>query len=115
MVGGSIFRPESMITRQYRQSWLKRLILPALTLAVLGYFGCHAFHGYYGIWSMDRLEAEAVRLAVQADNLEKERATLEQRVNLLRADKLDADLVDLEARAALNRIRPDELVIRTGH
>ena len=30
---------------------------------------------------------------------------------MLRSENLDADIVDVEARAALNRLRPDEVVI----
>jgi cell division protein FtsB len=88
--------------------------MPLITAAFLGYFAFHAFNGYYGIWAMDRLEGEAVRLADELETLKRQRADLERRAELLRTDNLDADLVDVEARAALNRLRPDEIVIRTG-
>jgi cell division protein FtsB len=101
-----------MITRQHRQSRLKRLWMPLVTVAFLGYFGFHAFHGYYGIWAMDRLEIEAKRLSVQLASLQREHADFERRVMLLRSEKLDADMVDVQARSALNRIRADEVVIR---
>ena len=101
-----------MITRQRRQSLLGRLWMPLITTAFLGYFGFHAFNGYYGIWSRDRLEAEAARLSFDLEQLKDDRGKIERRVNILRSDNLDADLVDIEARAALNRLRPDEVVIR---
>jgi cell division protein FtsB len=103
-----------MITRQRRQSLLGRLWMPLITAVFLGYFGFHAFNGYYGIWSRDRLEAEAARLSIDLDQLKQEHAEIEHRVTMLRADNLDADLVDVEARAALNRIRSDEVVINFG-
>jgi cell division protein FtsB len=103
-----------MVTRQRRQSRLNRLWMPLITAAFLGYFGFHAFNGYYGIWAMDRLEGETKRLAAELETLKRDRVEFERRVVLLRTDNLDADVVDIEARAALNRIRADELVIKTG-
>ena len=103
-----------MITRQRRQSLLGRLWMPLITAAFLGYFGFHAFNGYYGIWSRDRLDAEAARLSLDLDRLKSQHARIEHRVTVLRADNLDADLIDVEARAALNRLRADEVVIRFG-
>lgn len=103
-----------MITRQRRQSVLGRLWMPLITAAFLGYFGYHAFNGYYGIWSGDRLEADAARLSTELARLKAEHAGIEQRVNILRSDNLDADLIDVEAREALNRLRPDEVVIKFG-
>ncbi len=101
-----------MVTRQRRQSRLNRLWMPLLTIAFLGYFGFHAFHGYYGIWAMDRLEIEGDRLSTELSRLKREHADFERRVTLLRSQKLDADMVDVQARAALNRIRSDEVVIK---
>ncbi len=103
-----------MITRQRRQSPFGRLWMPLITTAFLGYFGFHAFHGYYGIWARDRLEAEAGRLSVELAALVRDHAEFERRVMLLRSEKLDADMVDVEARSALNRLRADEIVIRPG-
>jgi len=104
----------NMITRQRRQSVLGCLWMPLITAAFLGYFGFHAFNGYYGIWSRDRLDVEVVRLTMDLDRLKGEHAGIESRVTILRSDNLDADLIDVEARAALNRLRPDEVVIRFG-
>lgn len=101
-----------MVTRQHRQSILNRLWMPLITAAFLGYFGFHAFNGYYGIWSRDRLQADAVRLTAELESLKHQHAELEGRVAVLRADNLDADMVDIEARAALNRLRPDEVLLK---
>jgi cell division protein FtsB len=56
-----------MITRQRRQSFVKRLWLPVLAAAFLSYFGYHAFHGAFGIWAMERLTIQAARLTVERD------------------------------------------------
>jgi cell division protein FtsB len=103
-----------MVTRQRRQSRFSRLGMPAITLAFLGYFAFHAFHGYYGIWAGDRMEAEAARLSEQLTAVKRDRAEFERRVKLLRSESLDADLVDVDARRSLNRLRADEVVILMG-
>jgi cell division protein FtsB len=103
-----------MITRYRKDSGLKRLWMPLITAAFLGYFGFHTFNGSFGLWAMDRLQADAARLSVELDGLKAEHASLEERVARLRADSLDSDMVDVEARTALNMMRPNELVIISG-
>jgi cell division protein FtsB len=112
---GIVCRGRFMVTRQRRRSVLNRLWMPLITAAFLGYFGYHAFHGFYGILSRERLEAEALALSAQLESLEQERAGYERKVEMLRADQLDADLIDFEARRALNRIRADEVVLRLNN
>jgi cell division protein FtsB len=109
MVGGA-----AMITRQHRKTPLRRLWMPLVTIGFLGYFGYHAFNGSFGIWAMDRLEADAARLTIDRDKLKADNASLEARVATVRPSSLDADVVDLEARRALNLMRPDEVVVELG-
>jgi cell division protein FtsB len=103
-----------MITRQRKQSFLKRLWLPVVAAAFLSYFGYHAFHGAFGIWAMDRLTAEAARLTVERDRLVAEREALELRVATVRPESLNADVVDQLARQSLGMMRADEVVVRIG-
>jgi cell division protein FtsB len=103
-----------MITRQHTNTVFRRLWMPLVTAGFLGYFGFHAYHGSFGLRAMDRLEAEAARLTVERDRLRDRRQHLETRVATVRPESLDADVVDLEARGALNLMREDEVVIRLG-
>ena len=103
-----------MITRQHKKSFLRRLWLPLLTIGFLSYFGYHAFNGAFGIWAMDRLEADAARLTVELDAVKQERQTMERRVASVRPESLDADVIDVQARSALSLMRPDEVVISLG-
>lgn len=100
-----------MITRQYRKSPLRRLWMPLVAAAVLAYFGFHAFSGSFGIWAMDRLNGDAARLSAELDGLKAEHDRLEKRVATVRPNSLNADVVDMQARMALNVMRPDEVVI----
>ena len=43
-----------MWTRHHKQSSTGRLIVPAITAVFLSYFGFHAYHGEYGIYSNTR-------------------------------------------------------------
>jgi cell division protein FtsB len=103
-----------MITRQRKRSILQMLWLPLLTAGVLSYFGYHTFHGDFGIWARDRLEAEARRLTAERDGLLAERESLEVRVARVRPESLDADVVDMLARQSLGVMRADEVVVRLG-
>jgi cell division protein FtsB len=103
-----------MITRQHRRSPLRRLGMPLLTAAILGYFGYHTFNGAYGKWALDRMVAQAAALDGELADLKRERIELEKRVSFLRPESLDADMVDVQARAQLNVLRPDEVVVSLG-
>jgi cell division protein FtsB len=109
--GTSVIGRFLMITRQRKQSPLRRLWMPLLTAGFLGYFGFHAFSGSFGILAMDRLKIDGDRLKAQLDQLKDEHEALERRVSYMRPDSLDADMVDVEARQELNVMRPDELLI----
>jgi cell division protein FtsB len=88
--------------------------VPVLAVMFLAYFGYHAFTGSFGLWSLERLEGEAVTLKAQLETLKGERAEIERRVAFLKPDSLDADVIDIEARMSLNLLRPDEVVISFG-
>jgi cell division protein FtsB len=103
-----------MVTRQRRRSFFALLWLPLVTIAVLGYFGYHAFNGSYGIWELLRLEGESARLEIVLSELQREQAAMDRRAASLRPASLDSDVVDIEARSSLNLMRPDEIVISFG-
>lgn len=100
-----------MYTRQRKKSVLRRLVLPALAIAILGYFGFHALNGEYGLIARARLEDKAAKLEVELDELIGKREALERRVVLLRPESLDPDMIDERARASLNMTHPDEITI----
>ena len=103
-----------MITRQHKKSPFRGLWMPLVAAGVLAYFGFHAFSGSFGIWAMDRLNADAVRLTAERDQLRSERKQLEKQVATVRPGSLDADVIDIQAREALNVMRPDEVLVRLG-
>lgn len=103
-----------MWTRQHKKRNTGRLIVPAITLAFLAYFGFHAFHGEYGIYSKYQLEARTAELGAQYEALKAERLKLERRVQLLHDGTLEKDMLDEQARRALNLSHADEITIMRG-
>ena len=100
-----------MWTRQHKQTNTGRLIVPALCAAFLTYFGFHAYHGEFGIYSKYRLEARAAELQAQLDVVKADRVELERRVQLLHDGTLEKDMLDEQARKALNLSHADEITI----
>jgi cell division protein FtsB len=101
----------AMWTRQHKQRNTGRLIVPAVSAVFLAYFGFHAYHGEFGIWSKYRYEAEAAELQARLDTIEAERLEIERRVQLLHDGTLEKDMLDEQARRALNLSQVDEIVI----
>lgn len=100
-----------MWTRQHRKRNTGRFIIPVLTIGLLSYFGFHAYHGEFGIYSRYRLEERTVELQAQLDQLRVQRSMLERRVQLLHDGTLEKDMLDEQARKALNVSLADEITI----
>ena len=103
-----------MMTRQRKRTPFQRLWMALVTAGFLGYFGFHAFSGSFGIWAMGRLDRDAAQLTAELAQLKATRESLEKSVATVRPGSLDADVVDVEARNALNMLRADEVVIESG-
>jgi cell division protein FtsB len=100
-----------MWTRQHKKRNTGRYIVPALAVLFLSYFGFHAFHGEFGIYSKYKLEARKVELAEALERKRAVRAELEKRVALVRDGTIEKDMLDEQARRALNVSAPDEITI----
>lgn len=100
-----------MWTRQHRERNTGRLIVPGLAILFLSYFGFHAYHGELGIYSKYQLQARAVDLQAQLDTVRSKRVDLERRVQLLHDGTLEKDMLDEQARRALNLSHSDEITI----
>ena len=100
-----------MWTRHHKRRNTGRLIMPAIAVAALSYFGYHAYHGDYGINAKTRLEERIVVLEAEREALAGTRAGLEERVGLLQDRSLEKDMLDEQARRALNVARENEIVV----
>jgi cell division protein FtsB len=86
-------------------------VVPALGIALTGYFAYNLVIGERGLQAWQRLarqlQAEDARLAA----LQVERNALDRKVADLSPGHLDPDLLDERVRATLNLVAPNELVI----
>lgn len=90
---------------------LRKAIFPVACLALIGYFAYHLIVGERGLGARERIETRITMLQGELNGLKAVRAQLERDVALLRAEKLDPDMLDERARAILNFAHPNDLVI----
>jgi cell division protein FtsB len=96
----------------------RAILFPIVFYLVLGvasgYLVWGASKGDRGLTAKARYDADAARLQVQLVQLQAERARWRRRVDSMRSDSVDRDLLDEEARAVLDRVGKDDVVIFTA-
>lgn len=94
------------------QSVLRRAGLPALAIIAMAFFGYYAVMGPNGALAHGKVQEALAKRTVEYQALDKQRAQLRNRVNLLDQERgADPDLVDELARKQLNVARPDEIIV----
>ena len=101
-----------MVSRARLKSLITGLALYTIAAAMVGYFGVNAYTGKYGLNARQELDQEIVALTSELARLMRERAEGEQRVSLLRSDRVDPDMLDERARALLNYVDSRELTLQ---
>ena len=100
------------ILREIRRR--SRLIVgPVLGISLCGYFAFHLVEGDRGLVAWLRLSQQLREARATLAEAEAERITLERRVQLLRPEHLDRDMLDERARSQLDLVGPNEIVIVT--
>lgn len=100
-----------MVSRTRFKSFVTGLALYVLAGLLIGYFWINAFTGKYGLNAQQELDQEMVGLKDELGRLKNERSEWEQRVALLRSDRLDPDMLDERVRAQLEFVNPRDLVM----
>ena len=100
-----------MWTRQHRKRTHGRLVMPALTALFLAYFGFHVVHGSFGLRAKETFTAEKAKLEATLAVEQARREALERRIALLRDGSIERDMLDEQARRALNYAGPRDVVI----
>lgn len=90
---------------------LQGAVLPVIFLGLCGYFAYHALIGSRGIHAREAKLAEIAAAKVELASAESERDMMERKVAGLRADHLDRDMLEERARALLNVVAKDEIII----
>jgi cell division protein FtsB len=90
---------------------LRQVVGPVLAAVVAGYFFYHAAYGERGLGAHAALTEQVREARAELDALRERRLALELGVSLLRPDGLDLDLLEERARAVLNFVDDDDLLI----
>ena len=94
------------------RSLLRRAGLPAAVLIAIGFFGYNAVMGPTGVIAAQEFRAELAQKNAEYAALDKKRAEIKNRVDLLDPRRgADPDMVDELTRKQLNVVRPDEVIV----
>src|SRR2546423_4480382 len=100
-----------MVTRKRLRAALTAISLYICAALLIGYFGINAYTGAHGLKAKQDLAQQMDELTKELASLKLERATWQHRVSLLRADRIDPDMLDERARAMLDYAHPSDLVL----
>jgi cell division protein FtsB len=92
------------------------LILPAISLAVVCYFGAYALWGERGLFQLEDVRARLGMQKEQLAQVEAQRDRLAHRIQLMEGAAADPDLVEELARGQLMDGAPNQVAVpRTAH
>ncbi|QIB35708.1 FtsB family cell division protein [Ancylobacter pratisalsi] len=100
-----------MIIRTRWRSILQTVTLHLGAAVLIGYFAFQGYNGQYGLLARRGFERQLTELTAERDQLRAHREAIESKVRLLSPERIDADLLDEEARALLNLVHPKDLVL----
>ncbi len=80
---------------------------------VVGYFLYHTIQGEHGWLAQLRLQSQVTEAQERLDTLQQERKDLDHRVQMMRSEHMDPDLLDEQSRKMLNYSKPNEVIILT--
>lgn len=94
---------------------LRGILFPLMLYCVAGgigsYFVWHAINGERGLKTDDEYERKIARLKDELVATRNEKDQWRHRIDLLRGDTIDRDLLEEEARVILDRVHKSDLVI----
>jgi len=89
----------------------RQIVASIFGVAVIGYFAFHAVEGDRGLRAYFALSLQTELARAERESLREERETIEQRVNLMKSESLDLDMLEERARTVLNKVHEDDYVI----
>jgi cell division protein FtsB len=97
---------------------VRAILFPIAFYVVLGvasgYLVWGAWNGERGLKTKVEYAAQMQQLTAELKGLQTEREAWERRVAAMRSDAVDRDLLDEEARAVLDRVGKNDLVVFTS-
>jgi len=104
-----------MVIRPRIRAFLTALGLYVVAALFIGYFGVNAYTGKNGINARQELDQQIADLASEVERVKAERVRWERRIALLKADRIDPDMLDERARQLLNYLDPHEVTVVVKH
>ena len=78
---------------------------------LIGYFGVNAYSGNRGLKAKEVIDRQSATLTAELDWLKIEHKQWERRIALLKSDAIDPDMLDERARALLDYVDPNDLML----
>jgi cell division protein FtsB len=100
-----------MVVRTRLRAFIRQLALFLGAASAIAYFGFHAVNGNHGMMARRHYEEQKRELSLELGRLKEDKAALERRVALLKAESLDPDMLDEKAREMLGLASPSEVVV----
>jgi cell division protein FtsB len=100
-----------MVTRRRLRAILTAIGLYLGAAAFIGYFGVNAYTGDRGLKARQDLDAQTAELSDELAKLKQQHAYWERRLNLLRPNSLDPDMLDERARKLLAYAHPNDVIM----
>lgn len=100
-----------MATASTFRTLLRRTWGPATVLIVLAFFGGYAVLGPNGVLVYGQYKHQLAARQAKYDKLDKQRAVLKNRVELLNPRHVDPDMADELTRKELGVVAPDEVIL----
>jgi cell division protein FtsB len=91
--------------------FLTASVIPAIAIAVTGYFGYYTLNGPRGLLQLKSTDAALAVQESQLADLQKDRARLQHRIDLLAFGHADPDLVTEIARGQMLASTPDQVAV----
>lgn len=103
-----------MVKRKRLRAILIPVSLYAISVAVVGYFLFHAQSGARGLEAKREFKRQIYERTIELDALKAEHAEWDRRTALIRAGKIDADILEEEARKTLGLVHENDVVVFLG-
>jgi cell division protein FtsB len=100
-----------MVIRRRLRSILLPLLLYAVSGSISSYFIWHAVHGDRGLKTKEEYRGQMAILITENAGLRAERDQLDRRVSMMRAEAVERDILEEEARVQLGRVHKNDVVI----
>jgi cell division protein FtsB len=101
-----------MVSRPRLRAFLSTLGLYVMAALLIGYFGINAYTGDHGIRAKKDLDREIATLTRDFHTAQAEHEQWQRRIDLLKSDRLDPDMLDERARILLDYADPHDVIIK---